>query len=253
MKRDAPSKDELVAVVEARIPGGTPLERLTAAVSLADELNGLGDELMDHFVATAREAGCSWSEIGGKLGVSKQAAQKRFVAPPRGAGPFERFSPRARRVLDAAQQEALQLRHGYLGTEHLLLGLLAVSDGPAAEILHRLEVSAEAVRGGVERIIGAGSDSVVPPLALSRRTKKVLELSRREARALGHSHIGTEHLLLALVREGEGVAAQILTELGASAARVRQEVRDQLDVSVPDRLGRSRGRRRRLRVGSRNG
>ena len=253
MKRNAPRKDELVGVVEARIPGGTPLERLTAAVSLADELNELGDELMDHFVSLAREAGFSWSEIGGKLGVSKQAAQKRFVAPAGGAGAFERFSPRARRVLDSAQREALQLRHGYLGTEHLLLGLLAVSDGPAAEILHRLEVSAEAVRGGVKRIIGAGSDSVVPPLAFSCRTKKVLELSRREAKALGHGHIGTEHLLLALVREGEGVAAEILTELGVGADRIRQEVRDQLGVSVPDRLGRSRGRRRRLRVGSRNG
>ncbi len=236
------------------MPCGTPLERLTAAVSLADELNELGDELMGHFVATAREAGFSWSEIGSKLGVSKQAAQKRFMAPAGGAGPFERFSPRARGVLDAAQQEALQLRHGYLGTEHLLLGLLAVSDGPAAEILDRLDVSAVAVRGGVERIVGAGSDPVVPPLALSRRTKKVLELSLREAKALAHSHIGTEHLLLALVREGEGVAAQILTELGLSAARVRQEVSDQLgEVSIPDGLGRSRGRRRRLPFGRRSG
>ncbi len=236
------------------MPCGTALERLTAAVSLADELNELGDELMGHFVASAREAGCSWSEIGSKLGVSKQAAQKRFVAPAGGVGPVERFTARARRVLDAAQQEALQLKHGYLGTEHLLLGLLAVSDGPAAKVLDRLEVSAVAVRGGVERIVGAGSHPVVPPLALSRRTKKVLELSFREAKALDHSQIGPEHLLLALVREGEGVAAQILTELGVSAARVRQEVSDQLgEVSIPDQLGRSRGRRRRLPFGRRSG
>jgi len=168
-------------------------------------------------------------------------------------GPVERFTARARRVLDAAQQEALQLRHGYLGTEHLLLGLLAVSDGLAADVLERLEVSAEAVRGGVERIVGAGGDPVTPPVALSRRTKRVLELSFRVAKATNQDRIATEHLLLALVLEGEGVAAEVLTELGANGARIRQEVKKQLgEVPTPERLGRSRGRRRRLRGGSRN-
>ena len=142
---------------------------------------------------------------------------------PREAGVlFERFTDRARRVVVLAQEEARLLNHNYIGTEHILLGLIHEGEGVAAKALE-LGISLEAVRHQVEEIIGRG----VRPRAVtshSRRAKKVLELSLREALQLGHSYIGTEHILLGLIREGEGVAAQVLVKLGADLSRVRQQV-----------------------------
>ncbi len=137
---------------------------------------------------------------------------------------FERFTDRARRVLVLAQEEARLLNHSFIGTEHILLGLIHEGEGVAAKALESLGISLEAVRGKVEETIGmAGSaPSGSPPF--TPRAKKVLELSLREALQLGHSYIGTEHMLLGLVREGEGVAAQVLVSLGADLPRVRQQV-----------------------------
>src|ERR1700719_1138276 len=137
---------------------------------------------------------------------------------------FERFTDRARRVVVLAQEEARMLNHNYIGTEHILLGLIHEGEGVAAKALESLGISLEAVREKVEETIGmAGSaPSGSPPF--TPRAKKVLELSLREALQLGHSYIGTEHMLLGLVREGEGVAAQVLVSLGADLARVRQQV-----------------------------
>jgi hypothetical protein len=137
---------------------------------------------------------------------------------------FERFTDRARRVLVLAQEEARLLNHSFIGTEHILLGLIHEGEGVAAVALRELGISLEAVREKVEETIGmAGSDpSGSPPF--TPRAKKVLELSLREALQLGHSYIGTEHMLLGLVREGEGVAAQVLVSLGADLGRVRQQV-----------------------------
>jgi len=137
---------------------------------------------------------------------------------------FERFTDRARRVLVLAQEEARLLNHNFIGTEHILLGLIHEGEGVAAKALESLGISLEAVREKVEETIGpAGSSSTGSP-PFTPRAKKVLELSLREALQLGHNYIGTEHMLLGLVREGEGVAAQVLVNLGADLSRVRQQV-----------------------------
>ena len=137
---------------------------------------------------------------------------------------FERFTDRARRVLVLAQEEARLLNHSFIGTEHILLGLIHEGEGVAAKALDSLGITLEAVREKVEETIGmtGAPPSGSPPF--TPRAKKVLELSLREALQLGHSYIGTEHMLLGLVREGEGVAAQVLVSLGADLGKVRQQV-----------------------------
>ncbi|WP_419840580.1 ATP-dependent Clp protease ATP-binding subunit [Candidatus Poriferisodalis sp.] len=141
---------------------------------------------------------------------------------------FERFTDRARRVVVLAQEEARLLNHNYIGTEHILLGLIHEGEGVAAQALESLGISLEAVRNQVEEIIGQGSSSPSGHIPFTPRAKKVLELSLREALQLGHNYIGTEHVLLGLIREGEGVAAQVLVKLGADLSKVRQEVIQQL-------------------------
>jgi hypothetical protein len=137
---------------------------------------------------------------------------------------FERFTDRARRVVVLAQEEARHLDHNYIGTEHILLGLIHEREGVAAKALESLGISLEAVRTQVEEIIGHGDEAPTGHIPFTPRAKKVLELSLREALALSHNYIGTEHILLGLVREGEGVAAQVLVKLGGSLDRVRQQV-----------------------------
>ena len=137
---------------------------------------------------------------------------------------FERFTDRARRVVVLAQEEARMLNHNYIGTEHILLGLIHEGEGVAAKSLESLGVSLESVRSQVEEIIGQGQQAPSGHIPFTPRAKKVLELSLREALQLGHNYIGTEHILLGLIREGEGVAAQVLVKLGADLNRVRQQV-----------------------------
>jgi len=137
---------------------------------------------------------------------------------------FERFTDRARRVVVLAQEEARMLNHNYIGTEHLLLGLIHEGDGVAAKALESLNISLGAVREQVQEIIGKGQQAPSGHIPFTPRAKKVLELSLREALQLGHNYIGTEHILLGLIREGEGVAAQVLVKLGADLGRVRQQV-----------------------------
>jgi ATP-dependent Clp protease ATP-binding subunit ClpA len=137
---------------------------------------------------------------------------------------FERFTDRARRVVVLAQEEARLLDHDYIGTEHLLLGLAHEGQGVAAKALESLGIRLETLRSQVEEIIGQGQRGPTGHLPFTPRAKKVLELSLREAKQLGHNYIGTEHILLGLIREGEGVAAQVLVKLGADLSRVRQQV-----------------------------
>ena len=137
---------------------------------------------------------------------------------------FERFTDRARRVVVLAQDEARELNHNYIGTEHILLGLISEGDGVAAKALESMGISLDAVRSEVVDIIGRGSQPPSGHVPFTPRAKKVLEYSLREALQLGHKYIGTEHLLLGLIREGEGVAAQVLVKLGADLPRVRQQV-----------------------------
>jgi prophage maintenance system killer protein len=140
------------------------------------------------------------------------------------AGRLRRFTDRARRAVRLAQEEALLLRHGHVGTEHLLLGLLYEGEGVAARVLEALEISLEEVRARVEEITGRGQDPPAGHVLFTPQAKKVLELSLREALALGHHYVGTEHLLLGLLEEGESTAAQVLARLGADHARVRERV-----------------------------
>jgi ATP-dependent Clp protease ATP-binding subunit ClpA len=137
---------------------------------------------------------------------------------------FERFTDRARKVVVLAQEEARILKHNYIGTEHILLGLIHEGEGVAAKALESLGISLEAVRQQVEQIIGQGQQAPSGHIPFTVHAKKVLELSLREAMQLGHDYIGTEHILLGLIREGEGVAAQVLVRLGADLNRVRQQV-----------------------------
>jgi ATP-dependent Clp protease ATP-binding subunit ClpA len=137
---------------------------------------------------------------------------------------FERFTDRARRVVVLAQEEARLLNHNYIGTEHLLLGLIHEGEGVAGKALESLGISLEAVRAQVEEMIGQGQMTPTGHIPFTPRAKKVLELSLREALQLGHNYMGTEHILLGLIREGEGVGAQVLAGFDADYARVREQV-----------------------------
>jgi ATP-dependent Clp protease ATP-binding subunit ClpC len=149
---------------------------------------------------------------------------------------FERFTDRSRRVVVLAQEEARMLNHNYIGTEHLLLGLVHEGEGVAARALESLGVSLEAVRQQVEEVIGRGEELPSGHIPFTARAKKVLELSLREAMQLGHNYIGTEHILLGLLREGDGVAAQVLVKLGADLNRVRRQVIQLLHGHAPDAM-----------------
>jgi ATP-dependent Clp protease ATP-binding subunit ClpA len=145
---------------------------------------------------------------------------------------LERFTDRARRVVVLAQEEARLLNHNYVGTEHLLLGLAHEGQGVAAKALESLGIRLEAVRAQVEEIIGQGQWAPSGHIPFTPRAKKVLELSLRESKQVGHDYIGTEHILLGLIREGEGVAAQVLVKLGGDLSRVRQQVIQVLSASA---------------------
>jgi ATP-dependent Clp protease ATP-binding subunit ClpC len=137
---------------------------------------------------------------------------------------FERFTERARQVVVLAQDEARLLKHNYIGTEHILLGLLREEEGLAARVLEGLDIELNEVRAQVARVVGQGDEATTGQIPFTPRAKKVLELSLREALSLNHNYIGTEHVLLGLVRENEGVAARILLNLGADSERVRNAV-----------------------------
>jgi ATP-dependent Clp protease ATP-binding subunit ClpC len=145
---------------------------------------------------------------------------------------FERFTDRARRVVVLAQEESRMLNHNYIGTEHILLGLAHEGEGVAAIALAELDISLESVREKVLEIVGPGEETPTGHIPFTPRAKKVLELALREALQLGHNYIGTEHILLGLIREAEGVAAQVLTSLGADLEKVRETVIRLLSDSV---------------------
>jgi ATP-dependent Clp protease ATP-binding subunit ClpC len=146
---------------------------------------------------------------------------------------FERFTERARQVVVLAQDEARLLKHNYIGTEHILLGLLREEEGLAARVLEGLDIELNEVRAQVARVVGQGDEATTGQIPFTPRAKKVLELSLKEALALSHNYIGTEHVLLGLVRENEGVAARILLNLGADSERVRNAVIESLGKEVP--------------------
>ncbi|MFC0431326.1 Clp protease N-terminal domain-containing protein [Kutzneria buriramensis] len=216
--------DDMINLVAHLHPDGDPLARLAEAVQQADRLGELSDHLVGHFVDQARRAGATWTDIGRSMGVTKQAAQKRFVPKdePMDWGPFSRFTDRARRVVAQSQTEAQTAGHGYIGTEHIALALMSQPEGLAAQALAAQGVTEEQVRAAVKVAAPAGGEAVTGHIPFTPRARKVLELSVREALRLEHNFIGTEHVLLGLLAEGDGIGAKVLTGLGVQAAEAER-------------------------------
>jgi hypothetical protein len=223
--------DELIGAVEDG--NDEPLDRISAAAALKDQIEQLGDELLDHFVKDARDAGCSWTQIGEALGVTRQAAQQRHggllgrIVEGLKAGKFQRFTKRARAAVVASQTAARDRQHDAVETEHLLLGLFAADEddvGVAVVALANLGVDRATVEREVEQRMPSGERPVRGHIPFSAQSKKTLELALREALRLGHNYIGTEHIVLALRRVEEGGAAQIMAERGVTYRRLQTTV-----------------------------
>jgi hypothetical protein len=226
--------DQVVREIESYRPDpAPPLARLTAAVLAAERLAAVGDEVVDHFVQQARAAGLSWSDIGQCMGVSKQAAQQRFVPdrdtrdPGEPEGSFAEFDRSVVGVVGRANDEASRLGHRYVGTEHLLLGLFHDPSGVAARMLVAAGAERDAVRAEAERIVGRGEGGGADQRPLTPRSRKVFELALREARDLQAEAPGPEHVLLGLLREGKGVAVQVLVALGVDVRELRTRLTGQ--------------------------
>ncbi|MEU4397462.1 Clp protease N-terminal domain-containing protein [Micromonospora orduensis] len=212
------------------------LDQLTDAVIAADHLGEVADHLIGHFVDQARRSGASWTDIGRSMGVTKQAAQKRFVPKATDAAAldpnagFGRFTPRARNVVVASQEEARASGHAEIGPEHLVLGLLAEPDGLAARVMAGRGATPEAVREAVGAALPPPADQVPDLIPYDARGKKALELTFREALRLGHNYIGTEHLLLALLEQEDG--SGVLNDLGLEKSAVEADLAAALAAAV---------------------
>ncbi|MFG2330393.1 Clp protease N-terminal domain-containing protein [Streptomyces sp. NPDC048604] len=208
------------------------LEQLSDAVLAADHLGDLADHLIGHFVDQARRSGASWTDIGRSMGVTRQAAQKRFVPKEPDAAKmdpnagFSRFTPRARNVVVASQEEARAAGNAQILPAHLVLGLLAEPESLAMKWLTGRGVTAEAVRNAVTPTLPPQADEVPPLIPYDADAKKVLELTFREALRLGHNYVGTEHILLALLEHEDGRGA--LSGLGVSKATAETEIAEAL-------------------------
>jgi hypothetical protein len=225
--------DDLIGFV--RNQEGTALDRVSAAVRLAEHLGEVADHLIGHFVDQARRSGASWTEIGASMGVTKQAVQKRFT--PRDSEWDEllssrsRFTERAKHALAAANEEAREHRHDYLGTEHLALGLLHMNESFAVNAVAAAGIPVEQAREALVAALGpARTDSDPGARApLTRYAGKAMELTLREALRLGHNYIGTEHMLLGLLAEQDGRGGQVLRDLGLTTDGVEQWLLPELD------------------------
>jgi len=196
-----------------------PLEQLSSAVTAADHLGDVADHLIGHFVDQARRSGASWTDIGRSMGVTKQAAQKRFVPKYPGGPPdldpnegFSRFSPRARNAVITAQNEAHAAGNDQIRPEHLVLGLLTDPDALAAKAIVAQEVSLKTARQAATAALPPAAEQVPALIPFDPQAKKALELTFREALRMGHNYIGTEHILLALLELENGTG--VLTGLG---------------------------------------
>jgi hypothetical protein len=217
--------DDLIAAIKK--VHAEPLDQLADAVLAAQHIDEVADHLIGHFVDQARRSGASWTDIGRSMGVTKQAAQKRFV--PKAAAPdldtsegFSRFTLRARNVVMAAQNEARAAGNDTILTEHLILGLLAEHQAIAATVLRGQGVSLEAVRTAVAATLPPAATELPDLIPYGPDARKALELTFREALRLGHNYIGTEHILLALLEHEAGSGP--LTDLGIEKATVEAAV-----------------------------
>jgi hypothetical protein len=214
------------------------LEQLSDAVLTADHLGDVADHLIGHFVDQARRSGASWTDIGKSMGVTKQAAQKRFV-PKAGdaidldpSPGFTRFTPRARNVVVAAQNEARAANNDEIRPEHLALGLLDERDAIAARAIVANGVSLEAARAALAAALPPSVDEIPALVPFGANARKAFELAFREALRIGHNYVGTEHILLALLELENG--AGVLTGLGIDKAATESTVTTMLDANRDD-------------------
>src|SRR3954447_18784139 len=228
--------DDLIDYVKARHPDGDPLQCLSDAVLAGEQLGELADHLIGHFVDQARRSGASWTEIGQSMGVTKQAAQKRFVpkVDPGGdaSGAIERvygrYTDRARHVIVEAQKAAIEHGSPHIDTVHILLGLLTEPAALAAGAIVAQGVQLGDVREAAEARLPAAVVPVPSPTPFSGAAKKTLELTLREGLRLGHNYIGTEHILLALLEQREGAGFEVLDGLGVKKDKAEAKIQDVL-------------------------
>lgn len=225
-REDIPDLSALVSGVRRQAGTEAPLDQLRAAVSMSTDLAARADELTGYFVESARRAGCSWTEVGRALGVSKQAAQQRFVPVDLagfGCDEIERqMTDRLRRAIRHAHREAKRLGVDYVDTEHLLLGLLNDRRALSGRMLIELGVDPDEVAKSVLAQFSPGRARRSPKGTLTHAAVRALDLSLRESRAFGHNYLGTEHVLLGLVGLAEGLASKVLTEHDVDHEALRQ-------------------------------
>jgi hypothetical protein len=214
----------LIEQLDADLSTADSLSKVTEAQQRARTLSGIGDQLIDHFVSKAREAGTSWSQLGEALGVSKQAAQQRFPAGRWPEGAFSRFTMRARHVVVLAEERARDLRHGQVDTEHLLLGLLGEEEGLGGKVVISAAGSREAAENVVREALVPGSDNPRTHIPYSELSKSVLKATLDVALEMGHNYIGTEHILLGLLRVPECRGAQLLDRIGVTYQAAHAEL-----------------------------
>lgn len=219
---------DLIARLDQELPDADELARISEARLRAQTLSDLGDQLVDHYVSKARRDGASWSEIGDAIGVSKQAAQQRHAPAA-----FERFTDLNRHSIVLAQEAARTHKHDFIGTEHLLLGLLGEPRGLAYEVLVAKAESEQRVRDAIEEAMpAAGQKALRGHIAFRPESKEALDQARRASVDLGHDWVGTEHTLLALIRAQESPAARILRDLGFTSDELHETVK----TEIADRL-----------------
>jgi hypothetical protein len=230
--------DDLIETIKKVHPDA--LDQLSSAVLAADHLGEVADHLIGHFVDQARRSGASWTEIGRSMGVSKQAAQKRFVpkdlgepSDPDPSQGFSRFTPRARNVVVTAQNEARAAANAEITPAHLVLGLLAQPEGLAARAITDRGLTLDAVRAAATATLPPAAGELPALVPFDARAKKALELTFREALRLGHNYVGTEHILLALL-EQEGDDG-LLTGLGLDKASTEAALLAALAAAVANR------------------
>jgi hypothetical protein len=222
--------DDLITTVRAEHPEGDPLAHLSTAVAVAGQLGEVADHLIGHFVDQARRAGASWTDIGRAMGVTKQAAQQRFV--PRAdlvgtTGRFGRFTPRARQVVVAAEAEARRAGNTFVDVPHVMLGLLGEREALAARAIGAQGVDLDALRTAVANLLDAPGGPLPEHIPFSPAAKQTLEVTLREALRLGHNYIGTEHILLAIL-DDDTPTAVLLNGFGVGRDQAEAWLMEQL-------------------------
>ena len=230
--------DDLIESVKNQNPGANALQQLSDAMLLAEQVGEVADHLIGHFVDQARRSGASWADIGTSMGVSKQAAQKRFVPKEFHTddveAKFSRFTERARHALVRAERSARGVGNDQIDTTHILLGVLAMQEGLAAKAIEKLGVTPAQLGERITAVLPPPAEHTPEVVPFSPRARKTIELTVREALRLGHNYVGTEHILLGLLEQGEGPAYDVLTDLGITKDAVDAEIRSYMKQFFPD-------------------